>query len=109
MDLVPFPPLGAAGRVAIPGICSLLGYICEHVVTPVYCVNFDEEFEPPSGSVEAFRGEGDYVDRVRSRRFEVFDPQIYFREYLRASGRRVVYPSPMLFGVSALFGQGAYW
>ena len=87
----------------------MLGYICEHVVTPVYCIDLDEEFEPPSGHVEAFRGEGDSVDGVCPRRFEVFDPQIYFREYLRAPGWRVVYPSPMLFGVSALFGQGAYW
>ena len=50
--------------------------IFEHVVTVVYCLDLDEEFEPPSGHVEAFRGEGDYVDGVWLRRFEVFDPPI---------------------------------
>ena len=78
--------------------------IPEYVVTAVYCLDFDEKFEPPSCHVEAFRGESYQVDGVLFRCFEVVDPPIYVGQDLRASSRQVVYPSPMLFGSGALFG-----
>ena len=66
------------------GICwnllefvSMPSEVLEHILLVVlYCLNLDEKFEPPSCLVEAFRGEGDYVDWVLLRRFEVFDPPI---------------------------------